>query len=77
MLTDNHAQRSATSALPLAPISTTQGLVAGPKNAPALAGIFTMRSRVDADNFKKHMPAGGHVVTARRSERVYRTTRPG
>jgi len=33
-----------------------------PKNAPALAGIFTMRSRVDADNFKKHMPAGGHVV---------------
>lgn len=33
-----------------------------PKNAPALAGIFTMRSRVDADNFKRHMPAGGHVV---------------
>ncbi|MGN6396035.1 MAG: molybdopterin-dependent oxidoreductase [Mucilaginibacter sp.] len=33
-----------------------------PKNAPALGGIFTMRSRVDADNFKKHIPAGGHVV---------------
>ena len=33
-----------------------------PKNVPALPGIFTMRSRTDADNFKKHMPANGHVV---------------
>jgi ferredoxin-nitrate reductase len=33
-----------------------------PKNVPSLPGIFTMRSRNDADNFKKHVPQGGHVV---------------
>jgi ferredoxin-nitrate reductase len=33
-----------------------------PKNVPSLPGIFTMRSRVDADNFKKHMPNDAHVV---------------
>ena len=33
-----------------------------PKNVPRLAGIFTMRSRNDADNFKKHVPPNGHVV---------------
>lgn len=33
-----------------------------PKNAPQLPGIFTMRSRTDADNFKKQLPPGGHVV---------------
>ena len=33
-----------------------------PKNAPKLPGIFTMRSRTDADNFKKHVPQNGHVV---------------
>jgi len=40
----------------------TGSRAAVPKNVPALAGIFTMRSRVDADNFKKHMPGTGHVV---------------
>lgn len=35
---------------------------ATPKNIPSLPGIFTMRSRTDADNFKKHLPAGGHVA---------------
>ncbi|HVW14368.1 MAG TPA: molybdopterin-dependent oxidoreductase [Mucilaginibacter sp.] len=35
---------------------------ARPKNMPVLPGIFTMRSRTDADNFKKNMPADGHVV---------------
>ena len=35
---------------------------ARPKNVPVLPGIFTMRSRTDADNFKKHMPSNGHVV---------------
>ncbi|MGY4538983.1 ferredoxin-nitrate reductase [Mucilaginibacter sp. UYNi724] len=33
-----------------------------PKNVPALPGIFTMRSRNDADNFKKFIPAKAHVV---------------
>jgi ferredoxin-nitrate reductase len=33
-----------------------------PKNVPNLAGIFSMRTRTDADNFKKHLPANGHVV---------------
>lgn len=33
-----------------------------PKNAPSLPGIFTMRSRTDADNFKKHIPKNAHVV---------------
>ncbi len=33
-----------------------------PKNVPALPGIFSMRSRTDADNFKKHVPLDGHVV---------------
>ena len=33
-----------------------------PKNVPSLPGIFTMRSRNDADNFKQHVPKNGHVV---------------
>lgn len=33
-----------------------------PKNIPSLEGIFTIRSRSDADNFKKHLPENGHVV---------------
>lgn len=33
-----------------------------PKNTPSLPGIFTMRSKNDADNFKKHLPKNGHVV---------------
>lgn len=33
-----------------------------PKNTPSLPGIFSMRSRNDADNFKKHVPKNGHVV---------------
>ncbi|QEC77508.1 nitrate reductase [Mucilaginibacter ginsenosidivorax] len=33
-----------------------------PKNVPSLQGIFSMRSRNDADNFKKHVPKNGHVV---------------
>jgi ferredoxin-nitrate reductase len=33
-----------------------------PKNVPSLPGIFSMRSRTDADNFKKFVPANGHVV---------------
>lgn len=33
-----------------------------PKNAPSLPGIFTMRNRIDADNFKKHIPKNAHVA---------------
>ena len=33
-----------------------------PKNVPPLQGIFSMRTRTDADNFKKHVPVDGHVV---------------
>ncbi|HEY8783310.1 MAG TPA: molybdopterin-dependent oxidoreductase [Mucilaginibacter sp.] len=33
-----------------------------PRNVPSLPGIFSMRSRTDADNFKKHVPVDGHVV---------------
>jgi ferredoxin-nitrate reductase len=33
-----------------------------PKNVPALPGIFTMRNRNDADNFKKHINPNAHVV---------------
>jgi len=33
-----------------------------PRNVPSLPGIFTMRTRTDADNFKKHVPRNGHVV---------------
>jgi len=33
-----------------------------PKNVPSLPGIFSMRSKNDADSFKKHCPKNGHVV---------------
>lgn len=35
-----------------------------PPRIPRLPGIFTMRSRADADNFKKHLPPNAHVVIA-------------
>ncbi|HEY4327361.1 MAG TPA: molybdopterin-dependent oxidoreductase [Mucilaginibacter sp.] len=40
----------------------TGSRAAVPKNVPSLPGIFTMRSRNDADNFKKHIPKNAHVV---------------
>jgi ferredoxin-nitrate reductase len=43
-------------------IMATGSRAAIPKNVPALPGIFSMRSRVDADNFKKHIKKNGHVV---------------
>lgn len=33
-----------------------------PKNVPSLPGIFSMRNRTDADNFKKYIPTKAHVV---------------
>ncbi|MCC9137475.1 molybdopterin-dependent oxidoreductase [Pontibacter silvestris] len=43
-------------------LMATGSRAAVPKNVPALPGIFTMRSRTDADNFKKHLPKESHVV---------------
>ena len=43
-------------------IMATGSRAAVPRNVPSLPGIFTMRSRTDADNFKKHVSKGGHVV---------------
>ena len=43
-------------------ILATGSRAAVPKNVPELEGIFTMRSRTDADRFKTHVPRGGHVV---------------
>ncbi len=43
-------------------IMATGSRAAIPKNVPTLPGIFTMRSRTDADNFKKHIKKNGHVV---------------
>jgi ferredoxin-nitrate reductase len=43
-------------------IMATGSRSAVPRNVPALPGIFTMRSRTDADNFKNHIPTNAHVV---------------
>lgn len=43
-------------------ILATGSRAALPKQVPQLKGIFTLRSRHDADLFKQQMPAGGHVV---------------
>lgn len=43
-------------------IMATGSRAAVPKNVPSLPGIFTMRSRLDADNFKRHVPKNGHVL---------------
>jgi ferredoxin-nitrate reductase len=43
-------------------IMATGSRAAVPRNVPSLKGIFTMRSRTDADEFKNHVPRDGHVV---------------
>ena len=43
-------------------IMATGSRAAVPRNVPTLPGIFTMRSRTDADNFKNHLPENPHVV---------------
>ena len=44
-------------------IMATGSRAAVPRGVPALPGIFSMRSRRDADNFKNYLPAAGaHVV---------------
>jgi len=43
-------------------IIATGSRAAVPKNVPQLPGIFTMRSRTDADNFRNHIPQNAHVV---------------
>jgi hypothetical protein len=60
VLTETHAQRSVTSALPLASISMAQCPVAGPKNVPALLPIPTAaRTRVPSYGFGSDMGARG------------------
>jgi ferredoxin-nitrate reductase len=43
-------------------IIATGSRAAIPRNLPDIPGIFTMRSRVDADNFKKHISKEAHVI---------------
>jgi ferredoxin-nitrate reductase len=43
-------------------ILATGSRAAVPKNLPVLPGIFTMRNRSDADNFKQHLPKNAQVV---------------
>ena len=43
-------------------IMATGSRAAVPRGVPTLPGIFTMRSRTDADDFKKHLPEQAHVV---------------
>ncbi|MDB5015062.1 MAG: narB, partial [Daejeonella sp.] len=43
-------------------IIATGSRAAVPKNIPRKPGIFTMRSRNDADDFKRHIPKNAHVV---------------
>ncbi|MHB1179675.1 MAG: FAD-dependent oxidoreductase, partial [Daejeonella sp.] len=45
-------------------ILATGSRAAKPKNIPDLPGIFTMRNRTDADEFKSYLPQGGQVVIA-------------
>jgi ferredoxin-nitrate reductase len=40
----------------------TGSRAAVPRHVPELPGIFTMRSRLDADSFKAHLPPNAHVV---------------
>ncbi|AHM62061.1 Nitrate reductase, Nitrite reductase (NAD(P)H) [Flammeovirgaceae bacterium 311] len=43
-------------------LMATGSRAAVPRHVPSLPGIFTMRSRNDADNFKNHLPENAHVV---------------
>jgi ferredoxin-nitrate reductase len=56
---DSQGQRTDYDVLLLA----TGSRAAVPRQVPALPGIFTMRSRTDADDLRRHLPAtGAHVV---------------
>lgn len=57
-VTDSYGKKTTYDVLILA----TGSRATVPKNAPSLSGIFTMRSRIDADNFKKHLPKDSHVL---------------
>ncbi len=57
-VTDSYGKKTSYDVLILA----TGSRATIPKNAPSLSGIFTMRSRIDADNFKKHLPKDSHVL---------------
>lgn len=55
---DSLGQRTAYDIL----IMATGSRAAVPRGVPTLPGIFTMRSRTDADDFKRHLPEQAHVV---------------
>ncbi|WP_367949235.1 FAD-dependent oxidoreductase [Hymenobacter sp. BRD128] len=55
---DSLGQRTSYDVLILA----TGSRAAVPRGVPTLPGIFTMRSRTDADNFRQHLPEQAHVV---------------
>jgi ferredoxin-nitrate reductase len=55
---DARGQRTAYDVL----IIATGSRAAVPRHMPELPGIFTMRSRTDADDFKNHLPEQAHVV---------------
>ncbi|MDO7885547.1 nitrate reductase [Hymenobacter cheonanensis] len=55
---DSLGQRTAYDVLILA----TGSRAAVPRGVPTLPGIFTMRSRADADSFRQHLPGQAHVV---------------
>ena len=58
VLTDSDGVKTTYDVLILA----TGSRAAVPKNIPAIAGVFTMRSRLDADRFKAHLSPGAHIV---------------
>ena len=43
-------------------ILATGSRAAKPKNVPDIPGIFTMRNRTDADDFKSYLPQGAQIV---------------
>lgn len=57
-VTDSRGIRTAYDVL----IMATGSRPAIPKNMPSLPGIFSMRTRTDADNFKKHISKKAEVV---------------
>lgn len=57
-VTDSRGIRTAYDVL----IMATGSRPAIPKNVPSLPGIFSMRTRTDADNFKKHISKKAEVV---------------
>jgi ferredoxin-nitrate reductase len=58
LVIDDFGQKTAYDVLILA----TGSRATIPKNVPKLTGIFAMRTKQDADDFKKHLPKESHVL---------------